>query len=104
MFDYIRTSSCNEQFAVNIVRLKVYITFSPFDGLALLPRSQLRVKPDKCYVCTIMATGQYLSYGIQTWHDVRLMYGISPFDELRVDLRSQWVDKGTTLVLNYFDN
>ena len=65
--------------AVRIVRLKVYIICSQSDDLALHSRSQLRLKLDKSLTCTIIALSRTvcLSYVIQTWHDGRLMHGIS---------------------------
>ena len=50
---------------------------------------------------------QYLSYGIQTWHDGRLMhctYAYARFDDLGLDARSHWVGKGSKSALNYLDN
>ena len=44
------------------------------DDLALRSRSQLRLKLDAFLPRTIILLGQYLSYGIQTWHDGRLIY------------------------------
>ena len=58
-------------FAVKIVRPTYCVIFSPSDDLALHPRSQLRLKRDKCFTCTIIAISRTvvsLSYGIQTWH------------------------------------
>ena len=67
-------------FAVKIDRLKVDIIFSQSDDLDLHSRSQPRLRVAKCFTCTIIVTdiylGQYLSHGIQTWHDGRLTHGI----------------------------
>ena len=76
--------------AVKIVRLKVHITFSQSDDLALHSRSQVRLKLDKRLTCTIVVISRavFTLYGIQTWHDGRFMHGTSAharFDTLDLD-------------------
>ena len=78
---------------MKIFRPKVYIIFSQSDDLDLHSRSQLRLKLDKCFTCSVIV----ISRGIQIWHDDRPMHGIYPHaraDDLDLDTRSQWVDKG----------
>ena len=99
------------KFAVKIVRQKVYVIFSQSDDLAVHARSQLRLKVDKCLTCTIILIaiiylGQYLSYGILTWHDGRSVHGISAhdhFDDLEQG-HSGSAKAKINCVLNYFDN
>ena len=52
------------KFVVKIVRLQVYIIFSQFDDLALLSRSQLRLKLKKCLTCTIIAISRTFKLGM----------------------------------------
>ena len=57
-----------------------------------------------CSVIVIYWTS--LSYGIQTWHDGRLMNGIyahAHFDDLDLDARSQWIGRGKQSAFNYLD-
>ena len=98
-----------EDSPMKIVRLKVWISFSQSDDLAIHSRSQVRLKLDKCLTCTITAISRtvFISYGIQTWHDGRHMHGISAHAHaggLDLDERSHWVGKGKKSVLNHFDN
>ena len=72
------------KFAVKIVRLKVYIIFCQYDDL------DLRQKVDNVVV-VVIAISRTLSYGIQTWHDGRLMYGIhahARFDDVDLDFEN----------------
>ena len=78
MFDYFRNGSYNAY--------HVYCGNSPakglynlvqYEDLALSSRSQLHLKLDNCLTISVMPhLGQYLSYDIQTWYDVRLMHEI----------------------------
>ena len=56
-------------FAVKIVELKADLVCAHSDHLDLHSRSQLRVKLDKCFTCTVIVIylGEYLSYGGQTY-------------------------------------
>ena len=92
-------------FAVKIVPLKFYITLSHSDDLALHPRSQLRLKFDKCKTCTISRTVFKLWHS--TRHNGRLMHGRyvhALVDDLDLDARPQWIGKGNKSALNYLDN
>ena len=112
MFDYItlleNVQAVPIKVAVKIIRLKVCIIFSQSDDLDLHSRSQLLLKR-QCFNLYYNSNylGQYLSYGIPTWHDDRLMYGMyahARFDDLGLDARSQWVGRGRNSALNYLDN
>ena len=89
-------------FSEKIVRLKVYIIFSQSDDLDLHSRSQLRLKLDTFLSCCLIVIGYlgqyYVSYGIQTWNDGRLVHGIyyvhAHSDYLDLDARSQWLCRG----------
>ena len=91
-------------FAVKIVLLKVYIIVSQSDDLALHSRSQL----DKSYTCTIIAISRTaFKLWHPTWHDGRLMHGISAharFSDLDLDARSQWFGKGKNSTLHALGN
>ena len=55
MFDYFRNCSSNAHYdCVKIARPKVYIIFFQFDDLNLHSRSQLRLKHDNSFTCTII--------------------------------------------------
>ena len=114
MFDYFRNSSsnphqiCCEDSPTN----GLYNSFES-DDLALRSRSQRRFKLDKCLTCsscTIIAiyrTVGYVNYGVQTWHDSKLMHGIyahDRVDDLDFDSRSQWLGRATKSALNYLGN
>ena len=59
------------------------------------------------YNSNIWDTNMYLSYGIQTWHDGRLMRGIhahAHFDDLDLNAKSKWFVRYNASALNYLDN
>ena len=87
------------EFAVKIVRLKLYIIVSKSEDLALHSRSQLRLKLDNILNLYYNShiSDRILSYGIQTWHDGRPMgaiYDHARVDDLELDARLHWVGKG----------
>ena len=109
MFDYLRNCSSNAHqvcCANSLTKCLYNLSFSL--TLALHSRSQLRLKRAKCITCTIIAISRkYLSCGIHTWLDSRLVHGIcahARVDDLDLDARSQRVGKGKTPALNYLDN
>ena len=86
--------------AVKIVWLWPLPVRWPWPSLKVASASQLLLLFNLQYL------GQYLSYFIQTWHAGRPIHGIyahARFDDLDLDARSLWVDKGKDSVLNYFD-
>ena len=66
------------KFAVKIVRVKVYIIAFQSDDFDLHSRSQLRLKHDNWFICTIIVMYRTLDscQFIQTWHDSRLTHAI----------------------------
>ena len=94
---------------MNTVPLKIYIIFSQPDDLALHSRSQLRLKLDiQCLTRAriVLFRTRYLSYGIQTWHDGRLMHGI-PAHAILMTLTlfvTVCMQKQNKSVLNNLDN
>ena len=80
------------QFAVKIVRLKVYIIFSHSDDLALHSGSQLRLKLDKYQTGTIIAISRIAHMIILASMTLTLMQGHSGSAKTKKS------------VLNYFDN
>ena len=93
MFDYYRSSRNAHQVCCEDSLTKgLYYNLCQSDDLDLHFRSQLRLKLDFCLICRLIAISQYLIYGIQTWHDGRLiMHGIytpAHFDDLHLDFKT----------------
>ena len=89
------------KFAVKIVHFKVYIIFAQSDDLALNSRSQLRLGLHRCLTCTIIAIS-WIVFKLwhSPWYNFRLMHDVyahAHFDDLDLDARSQWVDKGKNI-------
>ena len=112
MFDYLRNCSSNPHQVCCEDSPTIGITFFLSDDLAPHSRSQLCVELDRCLTCTVILIAMYLRqclsiYSIQTWHDSRLMCGITArahVDDLDLDARSQWVSKDKKSAFNYLNN
>ena len=78
MFDYFRKFSSNAHYVYCEDSLtKGLYNLCMSDDLDLHSRSQLLLKLDTFLTCSLNAyLGHNLNYGIQTWHDGRLMHDI----------------------------
>ena len=93
MFDYFRNCSSNAY--------QVCCEASPTKGLYNLfsvtfiqgHNWDLHLKLDNCFTSTIIVISpvrQYLSYGIQTWHDGRLVHGMYAYAQQCVARGKNW--------------
>ena len=96
MFDYFRNFSSNAH--------QVYMTIASPITLTFIQGYKCVSNLTTFY---LQYLGQYLSYYIQTCHDGRLMdaiYAHARFDDLDLDVTSQWVGKGKKNVSHALSN
>ena len=101
MFDYFRNYSNNTHHVCCEDSQAKSLCMTIVSPMTLLFTQGLKHDKSLTYI------RQYLSCDFQTWHDGRRMHSIcahTRFDDLDLDARLQWVSKGKTYVLNYFDN